>query len=232
MGAPKRLSEFLQQAADQAGDPALFEGAIVFVALDRTLDHLIEQAMAAGDYHRGTPSPWSHTFLLAEPFNGPTTSLVECSVRSKDNKVIWDQDHADPIKIIWHKDVNSGVCRGRIGDYDDPRVNRWGVKWLPDLLPSQRQAIVTDASDAKWKPYHYDFPGLLRELIRLISGGAITPPGGKNLLFCSAFVQTVYTDVLGHHAKFAPGIKDDDTSPDDLWYPSLGSRIGPVPAGT
>jgi hypothetical protein len=37
MDAPKRLSEFLQQAADQAGDPALFEGAIVFVALDRTV---------------------------------------------------------------------------------------------------------------------------------------------------------------------------------------------------
>ena len=230
MTVPGKLSEFLDQAAKQAGDPGLFEGAIIFVALNRTLDHLIQHALAAGDYHRGTPSPWSHTFLLAEAYHGPTTKLIECTVRSKDNKVIWDQDHADPIKIIWHKDVLSGVCRGEIGDYDDPRVGRWGVKWVPELLPAQRQALVADAADPKWQPYHYDFPGLLRELIRLISGGVIVPPPGQNLLFCSAFVQRVYTDVLGRDGHFAPGIRDEDTSPDDLWYPlGLGSRIGPTP---
>ena len=83
MDAPRRLSEFLQQAADQSGDPGLFEGAIVFVALNRPLDRLIQHTLAAGDYHRGTPSPWSHVFLLAERYHGPTTSIVECSVRSK-----------------------------------------------------------------------------------------------------------------------------------------------------
>lgn len=86
-----------------------------------------------------------HFFLLAERYHGPTTSIVECSVRSKDNKVISDEDHADPIKILWHKDVKSGVCQGQIKDYDEYRVTRWGLKWLPDLLPSQRRDLVTDA---------------------------------------------------------------------------------------
>jgi hypothetical protein len=229
MTAPRRLSEFLKQAADQAGNPGLFEGAIIFVALERTLDRLIQNALAAGDYHRGTPSPWSHVFLLAEPYHGPETGLVECTVRSEENKIIWDQDHADPIAILWHKDVHSGICRGKVGDYDDNRVTRWGIKWLPELLPAQRRALVEDAEDPKWKPYHYDFPGLLRELIRLISGGAIVPPAGEHLLFCSAFVQEVYMDVLGLHGHFVAGVRDDDTSPDDLWYPTVGTKIGPAP---
>ncbi len=230
MATPAKLSEFLDQSVAQAGDASLFQGAIVFVALNRMLDRVIQQALALDDYHRGSPSPWSHCFLLAEPYHGPATALIECSVRTKDNRVIWDEDHVDPIKVLSGEDVKSGRCQGQIADYDDPRVTRWGVKWLDNLLPSQRQEIAVDALDPKWAPYRYDFPGLLRDLIRLISGGAIDLPAGKNLLFCSAFGQSVYTDVLADHGHFAPGITDAGTSPDDLWYSDLGSRIGPMPA--
>jgi hypothetical protein len=228
MPQPVTLSEFLDQAVTQVSDPGIFEGGIVMVSLDRLLDRLIEYALAVDEYHPGTPSPWSHTFLLAEPYHGPTTEIVECTVRTKDNKIIWDQDHVNPLKILFHEDVNSGICHGTVGDYDDHRVRRWGIKWIPGLTPTQRHSLAQEATDPKWKPYHYDFPGLLRELIRLATQSMIKPAPGQDLLFCSAFVQRVYSNVLGNAGDFKPGIRDEDASPDDLWYPDLGTRIGPA----
>ncbi len=226
MTTPTKLSEFLGQISADAGPPDVFKGAIVFVSLDRELDRLIQHALGLGPYHRGKPGWWSHTFLLAGPWNGPETPLIEATVRSKENKIIWDQDHADPIKILWHDDVESGICTGKVGDYDDPRVGNWGVKWLPHLYPGQRDAIVAAAQDPKWNPYHYDFPGLLRELLRLASGGLIDPPPGKDLVFCSAFVQASYIDALGNAGDFAPGVNTADSTPDDLWYSPLGQTQG------
>jgi hypothetical protein len=49
MGTPTKLSEFLEQAATQARDAHLFEGAIIFVAVDRALDKVLQQALAIGD---------------------------------------------------------------------------------------------------------------------------------------------------------------------------------------
>jgi hypothetical protein len=207
---------------------ANLKGAIAFVSLNRTLDRLIQHALGLGPYHRGKPSWWSHTFLLADAWNGPGTKIIECSVRSQDNKIIWDQDHVDPIKVLSDKDVISGVCTGTVADYDDSRVINWGVKWLPQLSSAQRDSLATDAADPKWKPYRYDFPGLLRELLRIATGGLVDPPPGPDLLFCSGFVQAVYVDVLGLPGDFAPSINTYDTTPDDLWYSPLGQTQGLV----
>jgi hypothetical protein len=226
MGTPTKLSEFLSQIADDTGKPEAFKGAVVLVSLDRELDRLIQHALGMGPYHRGKPSWWSHTFLLGGPWIGAQTPVIEASVRSKDGDIIWDQDHADPIKILWHKDVESGICTGQVGDYDDQRVGNWGIKWLPHLASAELDAIVAAARDPKWNPYHYDFPGLLRELLRLASGGLIDPPPGKDLIFCSAFVQAVYVDALGPSGDFAPGIATADSTPDDLWYSPLGQTQG------
>jgi hypothetical protein len=102
----------------------------------------------------------------------------------------------------------------------------WGVRWLPQLSTAQRDAIVTDALDPKWKPYHYDFPGLLRDLLRLASGGLIDPPPGKNLIFCSAFAQATYINALGVSGDFALDVATADSTPDDLWYSPLGQNQG------
>jgi hypothetical protein len=218
------LSQQLDALAARVGAGTL-EGALIFVCMERTLDRLIRYALALGPYHPGQAGPWSHVFLLAEPYHGPGTGIIECSVRTKGNKIIWDEDHKiDPIKILWHKDVKSGICTGTIADYDDPRVTNAGIKWLPALTTPQRDTIITNAQDPRWEPYHYDFPGLLRELIRLVSGGTIDPPPGHRLLFCSAFVQRVYSLALGQAGDFAVRIRDDDTTPDDLWYSPLGER--------
>jgi hypothetical protein len=231
-GKPAKLSELLGNLVASGVPAADLQGAIVFVRLERALDNLIRHALALGPYHPGRPSPWSHVFLLAEAYSGPATPIVDCTVRTKANRIIWDQDHdIDPIKILWHKDVKSGVCSGALDDYDDPRVPGWGVKWLQDLAPAERAALTAEATNPRWAPYHYDFPGLLRELLRLSSRGAIDPPPGKNLLFCSAFVQAVYSRVLGPKGDFAVRTRDDDTTPDDLWYSALGSAYPDLTAG-
>ena len=223
MAVPTRLSEFLESVIlGEGAAPAI--GAIVFVSLDRTLDKLVQLGLGLGPYHRGRPSWWSHTFLLAGSWIGPITPILECSVRTEDNKIIWDEDYVDPIKLLRDENILSGICRGIVGDYDDPRVMNWGFKWLPELAATQRDALVADASDPKWKPYRYDFPGLLRELIRLATAGLIEAPAGSKRLFCSGFVQAVYANVLGAGGHFVPGIQTDDTTPDDLWYSPLGQH--------
>jgi hypothetical protein len=210
-------------------DPASLQGAIVFVSLDRVLDNLIRTALALGDYHRGKPGIWSHVFLIVEPYRGPETEIAECTVRHPTGGLIWDEDgHLDPLEVLASKNVLSGICFGRVSDYDDRRVTRWGVKYLPRLAVTQRERIVMAATDPKWASYRYDFPGLLRSLIRLITGDVISPPAGKNLLFCSAFVQHVYVDALGDAGRFTKWINDDDATPDDLWYPNIGLAIGPA----
>src|SRR5450759_4596167 len=95
-----KLSDVLATVQGQCPADDTRKCAIVFRALDRTLDHLIQSALSLDEYHRGLPSPWSHVILLADKYTGGATPTVECTVRDKKNRIIWDQDHANLINIL------------------------------------------------------------------------------------------------------------------------------------
>lgn len=223
-GAPvvPGLVGFLQDFSDAWG-PQSLEGAILLLRLKRPIDDLISLVLGLGPYHFGTPSPWSHNVLLAGPFDGNQTRdipILDCTIRDKDGNVDWDT----PISEILKGDLTKqgGIYSGTIGDYDDPRVFRYGVKFIPGLSPKDRAKLVARGKVLQSRPYYYDIPGLLRELSRLLFGIPIPP--SKDLLFCSAFCQKVYKDVLGRRGWFSRPVKPEDTSDDEIWYPPLGAR--------
>jgi hypothetical protein len=214
------LTDLLSLLASGQGADAL-EGSIVVARLKRPVDDLISSAMGLGPYHPGKPSPWSHTFLIAEPFHGPGTKILDCTIRTPDGRIDWNDD----LVAILSKgiDKNGGIYDGVVSDYDDPRITNWGIKWVPTLSSDQRGAIVAAGRHLQAKGYHYDIPGLLRELIRLLTG--IPIPVGDKLLFCSAFVQTAYR--AAGAGDFAPGIASADVTPDDLWFSTVGQGFTP-----
>lgn len=215
------LTDLLELLASGQGADAL-EGAIVMARLQRPVDDLIASAMGLGPYHPGKPSPWSHTFLIAETFHGAETKILDCTIRTADGKLDWNDD----LLTILQKgiDQNGGIYDGVVGDYDDPRITKVGVKWVATLSSDQRASIVAAGRHLQQKGYHYDIPGLLRELIRLLTG--IPIPAGEKLLFCSAFVQTAYR--AAGTGDFAPSVASADVTPDDLWYSPVGQGFTPI----
>jgi hypothetical protein len=214
------LTDLLELLASGQGADAL-EGAIVLARLNRPIDELIANALGLGPYHPGKPSPWSHTFLIAEPFRGSGTKILDCTIRTDDGKIDWN---GDLLEILGKGiDKNGRIYDGTVGDYDDPRITKWGVKWIPVLAAHQRSAIVSAAKHLQAKGYHYDVPGLVRELVRLLTGIAV--PVGKKLLFCSAFVQTAYR--AAGAGDFAVGTAGADVTPDDIWYSTVGQGFTP-----
>lgn len=216
------LSSFLQSLATQSGADKL-KGAIVLVALDRPIDHLIQQAQGLGPYHRGEKSPWSHTFLVADVFSGPATPILDCTIRDAQGKIEWDEKLEEVLRTGIA--TSGGIYTGRVDDYDDPRTTALGVKCLFDLTPAERDAIVAEAKHLQSEGYHYDIPGLVRELIRLLTGIAVPP--GEKLLFCSAFCQAAYRSALGDKGDFTPKVATADTTPDDIWFSPLGNGARP-----
>jgi phospholipase C len=217
------LSTFLQSLADQL-TPESLRGAIILAALDRPIDHLIQLALGLGPYHPGEESPWSHTFLLADCYSGPGTPILDCTIRDAEGKVPWDE----PLDKLLSGGLTDagGIYTGAVGDYDDPHVTRIGLKLLADLTEAERQKIVDEAGSLRAAGYRYDIPGLVRELVRLLTGIAVPP--GEKLLFCSAFCQAAYRSALGPKGDFAPAIANEDTTPDDLWYSARGIQHSPV----
>jgi hypothetical protein len=55
-------------------------GAMVFVNIDRPLDEMIRYALALDKYHLGKPSPWSHCFMISEPYKGGDTGILDCTI--------------------------------------------------------------------------------------------------------------------------------------------------------
>ncbi|KAA0250601.1 MAG: hypothetical protein EDX89_22635 [Acidobacteria bacterium] len=216
------LSTFLQQIATESG-PERLKGAVVLAALDRPIDDLIRQAQGLGPYHRGKPSPWSHTFLIADVYSGPATPILDCTIRDSQGRVAWDEKLDEVLKTGIAR--SGGIYTGRIDDYDDPRVTAVGVKCIFDLSAEDRDAIVAAGRALQAEGYHYDIPGLLRELVRLLMGIEIPP--GEKLLFCSGFCQAAYRNALGARGDFAPEIATADTTPDDIWFSPLGNGVKP-----
>jgi len=194
-------------------------GAIVLCSLERPLDEAILHSQSLGPYHRGKPGEWSHTFLIAGPWAAEHTPILDCTIRDpKTGAVDWNEDLLD---VLRGGIANSGgIYAGLAKDYDDPRIHPVAIKWLPSLTPEQRAAIVTAAMAIQSQDYHYDVPGLLRELLRLLT--QIPVPAGNRLLFCSGFCQKAYRAALGLQGNFTDQVADEDTTPDDLWYSPLG----------
>ena len=214
------ISNFLQEVADSHGGEIL-KGANVLLSLDRPVDNLIRKALALGPYHPGKESAISHCFVLAEDYRGPDTAILDCTIRDDAGRIEWG---GDPVEVIRRGlGNNGGIYLARSGDYDDPRITPVGVKYIPDLTAQQRQAVVDagNALRATTPPYHYDLPGLLRELVALVSG--VHLPAGPRLMFCSAFNEACYRNALGEDFSFVPpAVASADATPDDLWYSSLG----------
>ena len=213
-----KLSELLSSVSTDVG-AAKLRGGIVFAALDRPIDKLIQLAMGLGPYHPGQQSPWSHTFLLAGDFAGLSTPILDCTIRDGNGKVAWNEPLTDVLETGLAK--SGGIYTGTVGDYDDPRVTNVGLKLLLELSDADRAAIVSEASKLQAAGYRYDIPGLVRELARLLTGIAI--PAGDHLLFCSAFCQSAYRNALSNRGDFAPALNSEDVTPDDIWYSQKGT---------
>jgi hypothetical protein len=219
------LSKFLDAVSRAHGVEAL-EGAMVFVMLKRPLDELISTALAVGPYHRGKPSPWSHCFLLAEPYRGPQTRILDCTIRDQAGRVLWHATLPETLRVVFESSVGQGagaIYEASLGDYDDARVLAQGVKWFPGLDADDRRKLVAAARTLKADNVKYDLPGLLREAVRLLTNVEI--PSAHNRLFSSAFLQAVYRAALGNVGDFAPKLADADTTPDDIWYSHKGLAI-------
>jgi predicted phosphodiesterase len=218
------LSEFLDRMAARSGADAL-RGAMVFVALQRPLDDLIRTGLGLGPFHPGQPSLWSHCFLIADQYAGTQTPILDCTIRDSHGAIIWDASLEESLEILFKgvADTAGGIYDGVVADYDHPRVTIRGLKLLPGLTNDQRTSLVAAGHALQAQGYHYDLPGLFRELVRLLTHIAL--PAGDRLLFCSAFLQTVYRNALGRDGNFAPGTLSVDVTPDEIWYASLGAKF-------
>jgi hypothetical protein len=221
---PKQtLVEFLTDFAAKRG-PQSLEGAILLLRLDRPIDDLVASAMGLGDYHKGTPSRWSHNVLVTAPFGTKDPKkipILDCTIRDKNGKVDWKTDFSQV--LTKPLDKQGGIYKGWIGEYADDRVYDYGVKYISGLTASQRRDIVAAGKALYAQKYFYDIPGLFRKLVYYLTKIQLPPTNG--LLYCSAFCQQAYSDALGVH--FQPNIRNEDTTDDDIWYSSVGDSYAP-----
>jgi len=137
------VSEFAANVASIVGNDAM-QGAIILVAIDRTVDRLIQKSLALSCHHPGKPSPWSHTFLLAAPFQGASTPILDCTVRDSKGNIDLHPKLFDILKTI--VDKNGGVFGGELGLYDIDQVHPVGVKLISDAAPAERASIISGDS--------------------------------------------------------------------------------------
>ena len=220
-----KLSDFLATQAQTLGSDKL-TGSMIFVNLDRPLDQVIRHALALGQFHPGQPSPWSHCFLIAEPYKDGSTQILDCTIRDSNNKILWDSNLAQDIEVLTQglAGKEGKIYTGRVDDYDHPKVLESGIYYLPNITLGQRNQIVTAARQLQSDGYRYDLPGLVRELIRLLIGASIKQTGPK-LLFCSAFLATSYRIALGNAWNVVPQVAAVDVTPDEIWFSPPGSKF-------
>lgn len=225
------LPDFLRAAAQRYGAAAL-DGAIVFVNLDRETDRLIIWGMERDPVYKGRPSRFSHTFLLAGPYDGAHTPILDMTIRDEHDRVDWDVTFREEMEALATGIVGRAgrVYRGAVSDYDHPKTTAVGLKLLRHLSAAQRAKIVEKAEGIREEGYHYDLVGLGREAAEYMG---IELPVKKDYkgLFCSAFVQRAYRRALGRVAGDFSSESDVSTSPNDLWYGALGDQVTPKALG-
>jgi len=224
------LTEFLNAAATTFGANML-PGAVVEISLERETDELIQEFEALGPYHPGTPGEWSHSLIVAN-YAAAGSTVLEATIRDQvTGAIIWTTTEKEFLEILTDPTTSGGIYESKATDYDDARVHPHGLKIVQGLTDAQRATIVTVGRGFLGKGYHYDIPGLFREMVRLTTG--IILPAAPKLLFCSAYVQAVYRAALGHPAgDFMPAaVHSTDVTPDDLWYSYLGQQIRPADVG-
>ena len=219
-----KLSNFLKTFSIKHGREIL-EGAMVFVSLDRPLDQVIRHALALGSYHPGKPGRWSHCFLIAEEYHGVKTRILDCSIRDKKGRIIWDSTLAEDIDVLIKGIQGKGgkIYNSQVSDYDHEEVQDCGLYYLPDLSAKERHKIVRMARKLQSEGFRYDLPGLAREWVRLLIGVS-WKPGRSRLLFCSAFLAKVYRAAFGKAWNIAPGIPSARITLDEIWYSRIGAR--------
>ena len=219
-----KVSEFVASVAKEFGDEAL-KGAIILVAIDRPLDHLIQTSLALGPYHPGKPSPWSHTFLLAGAFKGAETPILDCTIRDENGNIAFNVTLEEMIKTVLNK--AGGIYWSKLEDYDIPQVHPVGVKLIEDATAEERDKIIAAGLDLKKENIHYEFLGLVRGLIALLFHIKLKPIGED--LFCSAFCQVCYRAAFGagpnSKGDFLPGVHSKDVTPDDIWFSRKGENF-------
>jgi hypothetical protein len=223
---PRLLREF-----DQDYPGRTLKGAILLLKINREADNLISPAMGlCWRYHWGSPSPWSHNVLITGAYDRDMRRIpiLDCTIRTKEGKVDWDQKLLGSIgKPI---DKQGGIYAGTVAEYCDEHVTLAGIKFLHRISDSARDAIVNAGKALYARRHYYDIPGLFRALARFASGDQVMLPGSRRLLFCSAFCQKAYMDA-DHRHQFAKKFKEfhavpaDLTTDDDVWYSELGTRF-------
>jgi hypothetical protein len=134
---------------------------------------MIQHELSFGPFQRSRPSPWSHCVILAGNFAGPDKLILDYTIRDpKDpSKMAFTETAAELIAMLVK--LAGRIYLERLGDYDDSRVHSVGVKHIQSLTQEQRQAIVAAGSSLSNAEYSYDISGLIRELVRLLTGIAI-----------------------------------------------------------
>jgi hypothetical protein len=223
------IASFLDQVASNHDCRAL-HGAIVFVMTERPLSRLICKALASGPHPRREPSPWSHCFLLAEPYHGASTRILDCSIRDVEGCIEWDVSLGRAFRMLLAGLLGSGVggvYDAHLGDYDHHRIVGYGVRWLPDATAVDRRGIIEHARALQRESIRFDLLGFFRILLWLLTGIRLKP--SANRLFCSAFVQNAYRAALGNAGVFQPKVRDEDTTPADIWLSCKGDSIAYTP---
>ncbi len=227
-GLPEFLAKF---ASDFTPDHLI--GSILLLRLQREIDDLMSFALGLSKkYHHGHPSPWSHCVLITGPYQKDTPiPILDCTIRDKNDKVDWTM----PIEDFLSEPLNKQgrIYEGCVDDYVDKRVTLFGIKFMPDLTNNDRTDIVAEAGVLKNKGYHYDIPGLFRELARFLFDIEMPPPG--DLLHCSGFCQKAYVEALGRKRGMfdLSVVYPEDATDDEIWYPDPGQRYPknvPLPA--
>jgi len=222
------LSAFLERTAAKFGPDSL-TGAIVLVSLERWIDEFICCVEGLAHGHNGHSADWSHCFIIKR-YAGTDTKIFEATINDPNTGGILWNSSLQEIHAIFDgptSGIFENCLTSPLNGYDDPRVHPLGVKLMhKQFTLDERKKIVECAAGFVNQGYHYDVPGLFRELIRLTTG-IVLPPGDK-LLFCSAYVQAVFRTAFGSAGDFAgPTAQTADVTPDDLWFSDLGMQFLP-----
>jgi len=166
----------------------------------------------------GTPSYWSHAFLL----HSPLSTDARVNRDRKKSAWLWESTLEPPDAFSRFSDRN-GVSARRIADYRRGGFHLLEAHCVPNfaviaisLSPEERAAILARASDPNVDQLRYDVLGLAGTWFAYLTNRASRPNplSDGHAIYCSAYVQLAY-DAAG--LDLAPGAHQRNPSPEHLW---------------